>query len=384
MGNPKRLAVFLDGTWNTLGDNTNVWRLKSLCDPDDPLQLVYYSSGVGTQLGEKIRGGLLGYGLDHEITDAYEWLIDHFNDGDQLYIFGFSRGAYTARSLSGFISKCGLLRPGSPLSVSQLYGRYRCRTDKTIRDLVVSGGANQALGLEEQWVLRYSKPINIEFVGVWDTVGSLGIPVGKKRNIEKYRFLETHLRLSNVNAYQALAVDERRASFAPTLWTRTDVIGSSNPAPARPLANVEQRWFVGAHANVGGGYASDLLAQIPLKWLMTKAQAHGLKFRADVDVEGDNALPPITDSYAGFLGGIYRRFSSPYYRPIGAAAQTGTGATTSTINETVDKSVFDRWQADTSYRPQNLQEWAKRVGADPSGITQSVLAADPKVVAPVA
>ena len=137
----KRLAVFLDGTWNTVNDNTNVWRLKSLLAPKGPdgvEQLSYYSTGVGTAFGERVRGGMFGYGLNDEIIRAYEWLIEHYNIGDELFIFGFSRGAYTARSLSGFISKCGLLAAGAPLSIDELYARYRrASAVRTIRDLLV-------------------------------------------------------------------------------------------------------------------------------------------------------------------------------------------------------------------------------------------------------
>lgn len=384
MSTSKRIAVFLDGTWNTLGDNTNVWRLKSLCDSQDPSQLIYYSAGVGTQLGEKVRGGLFGYGLDHEITDAFEWLIDHYNEGDKLFIFGFSRGAYTARSLSGFISKCGLLKPGSPISVKQLYDRYRRRVDKTIRELVLHAKDAAAvpaadLEIEERWLLRYSLPIEVDFIGVWDTVGSLGVPFPMKLNVAKYRFLDTHLRFSNRRAYHALALDEHRASFAPTLWTRTTKIGDS-PAAARPLEDVEQRWFVGAHANVGGGYSNDLLAQIPLNWLMSKAAALGLKFRSNVELDQTNVVPPIADSYSSFMGGTYRLCSRPYFRTIGARPIVEPGDTTETINETIDGSVFDRWRSDASYRPQNLTDWAKRTNADPALITQSVLASEPTVV----
>ncbi|RUV84685.1 DUF2235 domain-containing protein [Mesorhizobium sp. M1A.F.Ca.IN.020.06.1.1] len=310
---------------------------------------------------------------------------DNYNEGDRLFIFGFSRGAYTARSLSGFISKCGLLKPGSPLSINQLYGRYRRRTDKTIRELIQnieSGATSQAgLALEESWLLRYSSPITIDFLGIWDTVGSLGVPVGMKRNVAKYRFLDTHLRLSNTNAYHALAVDEHRASFTPTLWTRTTAAGA-NPAPSRPIENVEQRWFVGAHANVGGGYPSDLLAQVPLGWLMAKAATHGLKFRGNIETDQANVDSPIADSYAAFLGGLYRFFSRRYFRPIGAEPSVGSAATTSTINETIDRSVFDRWRTNPSYRPRNLETWARRNGVDPSEITHSVLAADANVKVP--
>jgi uncharacterized protein (DUF2235 family) len=176
----KRIAIFLDGTWNTLNNNTNVWRLKSLCAPDEPQQLVYYSQGVGTRFGEKVRGGVEGYGLDIEIIDAYTWLVQVFETGDEIFVFGFSRGAYAARSLSGLISKCGVLKPGAPLSIEQLYARYRRRTDRTIRQLQ-AGGPSSYAKLEERWIAGYCIPTNIKFVGVWDTVGSLGNPLTSLR-----------------------------------------------------------------------------------------------------------------------------------------------------------------------------------------------------------
>lgn len=118
----KRIAIFLDGTWATLEDNTNVWRLKCLCDPRARDQLVYYSKGIGTQSGDAVRGGVEGYGIDQEIIHAYAWLTECFEPGDELFIFGFSRGAYTARSLSGLVAKCGILKPGATLS-----GHGSCR-----------------------------------------------------------------------------------------------------------------------------------------------------------------------------------------------------------------------------------------------------------------
>ena len=124
----KRLAVFLDGTWNVVGDNTNVWRLKSLCAPSDSSgteQLSYYEKGVNGFLG-----GVFGKGLDGNITDAYQWLINNYEVEDDIFIFGFSRGAYTARSLAGFVAKCGLLKAGAPLGVKQLYERYRRRKER--------------------------------------------------------------------------------------------------------------------------------------------------------------------------------------------------------------------------------------------------------------
>ena len=113
----KNLAVFLDGTWDTFGDNTNVWRIKSLCakrSKDKKDQLSYYSVGVGTSIGEEVRGGVLGYGVDRMVQDAYQWLIENYDDGDKIFLFGFSRGAFEARSLAGLISQFGLLTRRRP------------------------------------------------------------------------------------------------------------------------------------------------------------------------------------------------------------------------------------------------------------------------------
>jgi uncharacterized protein (DUF2235 family) len=378
----KRIAIFLDGTWNTLNNNTNVWRLKSLCAPDQPDQLVYYSQGVGTRFGEEIRGGVEGYGVDSEIIDAYTWLVQFFETGDEIFVFGFSRGAYTARSLSGLISKCGVLKPGAPLSIEQLYARYRRRTDRTIRQLQADGPSSYAT-LEERWIADYCIATNIKFVGVWDTVGSLGNPLTSlRKKVDRFLFLDTHLYLSNEFAFQALALDEHRSQFEPTFWTRTVDNDAARDAHLRTLEQVEQRWFVGAHANVGGGYASDILAHSPLKWLMDRAAAHGLRFRSDFRMDPMDPTAPITDSYASFGPALLRLFSKRYYRPVGAEPLVGTKRTTSRINETIDASVFERWRNNPAYRPPNLQAWATRFKLDPASLTDAVLASNPEVVVP--
>jgi uncharacterized protein (DUF2235 family) len=373
----RRLAIFLDGTWNTLNNNTNVWRLKSLTS-ETADQRVYYSQGVGTRRGESARGGVSGWGIDDEIIEAYTWLIQNFDDGDEIFIFGFSRGAYTARSLSGLICKCGVLRLGAPLSIEQLYARYRIYDAPTIRSLLGKPLPADA-SIEEQWLTKYSRPTKVRFVGVWDTVGSLGLPVASAAGkIRKYRFLDTHLRLDNDYAFHALALDEHRHNFEPTLWTRTVKSGQQAP-PDRPIVHVEQRWFVGAHGNVGGGYASDPLAQRPLKWLMDKAAGLGLVFREPVVIDQTQTAPPVTDSYSTFAYGLYRFVSRPFYRPVGPPPDAGTAATTARINETVDGSVFDRWRADATYRPPNLDAWAKGKGVDPGKLIGAVRALDPKI-----
>jgi uncharacterized protein (DUF2235 family) len=377
----KRLALFLDGTWNTLGNNTNVWRLRALCAPDADDQLVYYGQGVGTKFGEQLRGGTMGYGLDHEILDAYSWLVRRFESGDEIFIFGFSRGAYAARSLSGLIAKCGVLVPGAPLSIEQLYARYRRYSDKTINNLLATADAAD-LSLEERWIVRHCISTNIKFVGVWDTVGSLGTPwtpLGKR--VAKYRFFDTHLRLKNEFAFHALALDEQRQAFEPTFWTRTvDNSDTAAPGSGRPLGNVEQRWFPGAHANVGGGYPSDILAQRPLQWIMDKAGAAGLVFRPDFSVEPDDPCAPITDSYAAMTPAAIRWFFPRFDRTVGLDPERGTVRTTARINETIDRSVFERWRSNPAYRPPSLALWAQRKGVDPATFSESRMAIDPTII----
>ena len=381
----RRIALFLDGTWNTYEDNTNVWRLKLLCH-SDALQLTYYSKGVGTAFGEKVRGGALGYGIDQEVINAYEWLIENYENGDQLFLFGFSRGAYTARSLSGLISKCGLLRRGSPLSVRELYDRYQKDSSVlTIRQLKSARekGNDKSCTQQERWMLKYCEVPAIWFIGVWDTVGSLGIPLGSVPNMssKSYQYLETDLRINNTRAFHALAIDEHRNKFAPTFWTKAP----NNTRDPRSIEEVEQRWFVGCHSNVGGGYNGDLLAQRPLQWLKAKAEQHGLKFRNGVDVDGDIYSAPIHDSYSDFLLGAYKYFplSQRYYRPIGVSPiADGPSKGNSTINETIDSSVFERWRQDPNYRPRNLKAWAGRNGVAIESLTSSVRADNPTEVVP--
>jgi uncharacterized protein (DUF2235 family) len=377
----KRMAIFLDGTWNTLENNTNVWRLKSMCDPAAADQVTYYSKGVGTSFGEILRGGVEGYGIDNEIIDAYTWLAETFEAGDEIFIFGFSRGAYTARSLSGLIAKCGVLKPGAPLSIEQLYARYRRQSEKTINELV---HGPEPMDLEERWIVKYCDSTTIKMVGVWDTVGSLGSPIASlKSKIVKYLFLDTHLRVQNEFAFHALAIDEHRKSFEPTLWTKTtDNVPVAGAPPARPLSQVEQRWFVGAHANVGGGYPSDVLAQPPLQWLMGKAAGLGLKFRDTFVADALSPTAPIADSYRDFAHGFARFFQTRFYRPIGADPERGATRTTERINETIDGSVFDRWRGNSNYRPPNLEDWANRRKINPTELTGTRLASDPSASVP--
>jgi uncharacterized protein (DUF2235 family) len=315
-------------------------------------------------------------------------MVDHYDQGDEIFIFGFSRGSYTARSLAGFIAKCGLLKAGGALGVTQLYDRYRRANARTIWALLDAqqNGPPAGFSLEEQLMLKYAMAVPIKMVGVWDTVGDLGIPWLSIEGLKWWStegFLTTGLRRPIEYGFHALALDEHRLAFSPTLWT---VRHANNPdpdaPPPRPLSSVEQRWFVGAHANVGGGYESDILPQVPLRWLMKKASLQGLTFRNDVDLDGDELTAQVTDSFGKFMYGIYSLVSRPYYRPIGAPPTQTADGTDSNVNETIDASVFARWSANPGYRPRNLANWASSYGVDISRLAGSVLADQPNEPAP--
>lgn len=388
----RRLALFLDGTTDTEAGNTNVWRLKSLCvngsAPDGIEQKIFYSVGVGTARDEKIRGGAFGYGIDDVIVDAYQWLIENYEDGDDVFVFGFSRGAFTARSLSGFISRCGVIKLGAPLSIKQLYDRYRQGDNAmTIHELVATGDQS-AFDTEERWMVKYCVPIDVKFTGVWDTVAALANAVHLADITGgDHRFLDANLRKTERYIYHAMAIDENREIFNATLLTYY-APQSEGYKPPREIANVEQRWFCGSHGNVGGGNYSDLAAQIPLKWMMTKAKQHDLCFRQDeIDIEPNATSAPLYDSFKAndipdLLQQVLLQHGSRFWREIDREPDTLKTTVVHTVNETIDKSVFERCRIDPTYKPANLVAWAKKHNVTLADQTKSVLAGDPSVDAP--
>ena len=208
----KRLAVFLDGTWNSVDSNTNVWRMRALTaakSKDGKPQLVYYELGVNG-----FMGGIFGQGLDENIRLAYEWLVENYNDGDEIFIFGFSRGAFTARALAGLVAIEGILKAGAPIGVTELFDRYKKGNEESIwrlKEMETSGDASK-LTEQEKWLLRYFQPANVKVIGVWDTVGSIGLAAGNIEGISRSQFdyLQTGLRIHILNGYHALAIDEHR------------------------------------------------------------------------------------------------------------------------------------------------------------------------------
>lgn len=361
----RRLVLLFDGTWDKPESRTNVARLRQLIaarDTHGVEQLANYIPGVGVTPGlAHLLGGAFGYGLSDNILDGYRWLCEQWRPGDDIYLFGFSRGAYTARSLGGLIRKCGLLTCGADdtpdaTAVSDAYAFYR---DTTIKPADAAAVAFRA---------AHSTEVGIHFIGVWDTVGSLGIPDTASWfpfARARYQFHDTELSRIVRYAYQALALDERRADFAPTVWTRNPYTlkpGETLTAKKSDQIEIEQRWFIGAHADVGGGNecdgagrTPDPLPDLPLAWLQRKAMDAGLACDAVLIPAPDADMGVPRNSYAEFMGGLYKLFKPPFDRVFGRG-----------VNETVDASAWQRWHADAGYRsPPLAQAIAQGLLANP-------------------
>ncbi len=277
----KNLVVCCDGTWNTPDQSehgvpspTNVVRLFNCVTDraaDGVPQEKYYHPGVGTGSNwwDKLAGGGTGIGLSRNVMSAYKWLAERYEPGDRIYLFGFSRGAYTVRSAAGMLASktCGLLKldglddPTIWARVERAYQRgYRERKDRPA----------WAGGWEFHEVAPGDSRIPVHFLGVWDTVGALGIPdelaiLNLLDDTRRYAFHDTKLNDRVRHGCHAVALDERRLSFAPTLWTGIE---------HRP--EIKQVWFPGVHSDVGGGYLETGLSDGALEWMMDEAAAQQL------------------------------------------------------------------------------------------------------------
>lgn len=276
----RHLVVCCDGTWNTPDQReggvptpTNVVRFYNAvadADAQGNAQLKYYHPGVGTDDNwwDRLAGGGVGVGLGRNVMSGYRWLAGQYVRGDRIYVLGFSRGAYTVRSLAGMISSCGLLDVRG-LADSELWRRVNRAYSQGYR------GRKPREDWAGDWAFHGSgtpRSVRVFFVGVWDTVGALGIPndmaiLNLLDDTRKYEFHDTELSPKIANARHAVALDETRASFAPTLWTA----GANRK-------DVKQVWFPGVHSDVGGGYPETGLSDGALKWMMDEASDLGLGF----------------------------------------------------------------------------------------------------------
>jgi uncharacterized protein (DUF2235 family) len=381
----KRVIVCCDGTWDDTGDqrmDTNVFRMARAIhatqETGGVLQIVLYLRGVGTSglRIEKLVEGAIGLGVDDNIRSAYMFIAQNYVPGDEIFLFGFSRGAYTARSLTGLISACGILKRQKLGDLPCAWAYYRSDPPHSPEKFLTKCNTET------------HADARIKFVGVWETVGALGLPGGlfAAENARKFAFHDTSPCAAMEHGCHALAIDEHRHDFVPTLWTE--------PAPAG--VGIEQVWFAGAHSDVGGGYATRALADIPLVWMAEKAQAHGLALdRNCLPVSADlQNLAPSHDSSSGLFS--IDRFSPTFreilqkpfevsaferlYAPLDA-----NGVRLPTINEKLHGSVVARYRKQASVCVDDIEGRCGSVTYQPPNL-KPLFAADGTLVqgAPVA
>lgn len=303
-------------------------------DAEGMEQRVFYDKGVGTSQRDRLLGGAFGSGLSENVEDAYQFLIENYQAGDEIYFFGFSRGAYTVRSTAGLIRNCGLLKKEHADKFSEAYALYRKRDDES-----------NPTAVEAQLFRKtYAWETRIKFMGVWDTVGALGIPLSGFRFFNK-RWEFHGVRLSSYvdNAYQALAIDEKRRPFTPAIWEQQAHAVNQK---------MEQVWFVGVHTNIGGGYEDTGLSDIAFLWMQEKAEACGLAFDKAYIGQEIKADPfgELRDSKVGLYN-----LAPDFIRQIGIGKNS---------NESVHRSVIDRMEQsrNPSYTPKNLIAYLENGG----------------------
>lgn len=336
----KRIVICADGTWNRPEKNpqedfpTNVLRLARSIKPigaDQIPQQVFYDWGVGSYY-DPVIGGATGKGLHKNIMDDYRYIVQNYSPGDELYLFGFSRGSYTIRCLCGLINNCGIIKRPDASLIQKAFNHYKR-----------NGTAYAPKGSESiKFRNQHShKSREIKFVGVWDTVGAMGIPISFLGLFDdKDEFYDSKIGKNVLVARHALAIDEHRSDFEPTIWI------------PRENMDLQQVWFVGAHSDIGGSYKPDkdgsLLSDNALAWMIKEAQRPGLTIETHLE-QSINKTPLATlhNSRRSFY-----RVKKKYYRPI------EHGKAPILIHE----SVKLRWNQDAKYRPRNLVEYVNKNG----------------------
>ncbi|MEX0960755.1 MAG: DUF2235 domain-containing protein [Burkholderiales bacterium] len=319
----KNIVICSDGTGNEYGqNNTNVVETYVVTRKKTD-QTLFYDPGVGTGGWEysESTGNLkavadkaTGAGLQRNVEDAYSFLMETYKAGDKIYLFGFSRGAFTVRSLAGMLYKCGLLAPDNDnlLEYASRIYNTSSKKDPGIREI--------AAGFKE----TFCRPCPVHFIGVWDTVESLVMNAG-------VRWHNTTLNPEAKNGFQALSIDERRKDFPPCIWDESAKLTGQT---------IEQVWFAGVHSNVGGWYNERGLSNIALHWMMGKAKQCGL----DIDDNELQKRPPnphdkLTESYSGFW-----KFRGSRTRKIAEGSR-------------IHKSVKERMNNPANkYQPKNLPQ----------------------------
>lgn len=385
----RNLVILLDGTGNELGRNlSNVLKLFRIAEKGEK-QKCFYNTGVGTiarpsawdrwrQNVVNIAGLAFGYGLDDNVLSAYRFLVETWREGDRIFLFGFSRGAWTARVLAGLIHLIGLIRPEQLNMCDSALGAYKRAANND--DLPFAWHFSRVIGARRP---------TIHFVGVWDTVGSVIVPRADRFYIPSLETLPYTKTNPSVRTFRhALALDERRRMFRVAKWNEPQpyIANPFRPRESEPQ-DIEQRWFAGVHSDVGGGYpeADSALSKLPLIWMVDEAVKAGLRIaRAtyrhlafgddESGAQHQYVAPSATGPVHCSLKGAWwlleilpkpvkyrewtRRSLLGFYFPLAEPRPVTPGTE-------VDVSVSDRIHQDRTYRPINATNlWP------PSGATQ--------------
>ncbi len=336
----ENIVICADGTWNRPEEDvesdvpTNVLRLARAIKPwktKTHSQHVFYDWGVGSYYA-KVSGGVTGRGIHKNIMDAYRYIVQNYDTGSKVYLFGFSRGAYTVRSLCGLINNCGILKRPDARLIEKAFAHYK----KEGKDFAPDGDKSVRFRKEYSHESR-----EIQFVGVWDTVGALGVPVSLLGLLDRTdEFYDTKLGPNVKIARHALAIDEQRADFEPTLWVPRDGL------------DLKQVWFSGVHSDIGGGYTPDkkgrLASDFPLEWMITEAEAAGLCFEDHLRKSLNPSIKAPLHRSRRHIYRLRRRLHRPMYHPH---LRTG-----------IHSSVKKRYESVKSYRPKNLTAYLSAFG----------------------
>jgi len=334
----RRLVVCCDGTWNDENDQTNVWKISQVLARTSEQPEPYDDPGVGADWGEKLSGGIIGNGLSKNIRQAYEYLVKEYQDGDEIYLFGFSRGAFTVRSLVGFIRAAGLLQSKDAEAIDEAFEQYR---EADAED------ADPLQTFRTKYNVRKIEDLHIQFLGVWDTVGALGVPaVGPRSYFARRRWKFHDYRLSSYvkHAYHALAIDEKRTPFLAALWTERGAAEADSHDEAWrarvAVQKVEQVWFSGSHSDVGGRPG-----RLAFHWMVGKVRDAGL----EIDADKLKQFPPDNDGVQGVndsLSAMYRIPTGGVIRPVCAPQYA---------SQSIDPSALTKRTQDPGYDPENLR-----------------------------
>jgi uncharacterized protein (DUF2235 family) len=257
----KNIVVFSDGTGQKggVGSNTNVYKLFNMVEDRTDRQIAFYDPGLGTDW-RRITGLIAGQGFSKNILDCYRFIFENFQADDRIYLFGFSRGAATVRSLSGFIHLFGILPKSRADLINEAYAIYRIKNTTKRKEKA------------NAFIKKHSNMwCTIKFLGVWDTVSALGLPVkGISAVLDllfPHQFHSFDLSESVEFARHALSIDEERKSFLPVVW---------NTLENNTKDKMKQVWFAGVHTDVGGGYQEEDLSNFSLQWMIQEATAKDL------------------------------------------------------------------------------------------------------------